>query len=175
MGLGGWLLIGGGAVLGLIGLVALLGSLLPRVHVVARSVQLGQPPETVWQVVTDFATVPSWHPGVRRVERLPDRDGREVWRETYKGGPPLQLETVEAGPPYRLVRSIADANLPFRGQWEFEIAPAPLGSRITITERGEVPNPLFRFLARVVLNPAAHLEAYLRALARKFDEPVIFE
>ena len=57
---------------------------------------------------------------------------------------------------------------PFRGRWEFDIVPREHGSTITITEHGEIPNPFFRFMARMFMDPAMYLELYLKALAKKF-------
>jgi hypothetical protein len=160
---------------GVFALILLVGSFLPRAHCVARALPTRQSPAALWQAISNIAGVPDWHPEVLRVERLPDRNGREVWRETYKGNYPLQLETVEATPPRRLVRSIADEKGPFHGRWEFEIAPTGDGSRLTITEHGEIPNPFFRFMARLFMNPAVYLEMYLKALAAKFGEAAALE
>src|SRR5206468_12576425 len=63
-----------------------------RSHVAARSLRSKRSPEEVWAVVSDFAAVPSWHPEIKTVERLPDRDGHDVWRETDRRGYPVRLE-----------------------------------------------------------------------------------
>ncbi len=164
-----------GTLAGIIGLIMVLGLFLPRTHQVSRSLALKQPPEALWQVITDYSAVPSWHRGVLKVERMADRNGHEVWRETYKGGYPIQLETLEAVPPRRLVRSIADEKGPFRGRWEFDLAPIETGSCLTIIEFGDIPNPFFRFMARLFMNPAMYLEIYLKALAKKFGETAVIE
>ena len=41
------------------------------------------------------------------------------------------------------------------------------GTRVSITERGEVYNPIFRFLSRFVFGHTGTMETYLRDLARK--------
>jgi uncharacterized protein YndB with AHSA1/START domain len=170
-----WILIAAAVLVTLVVVLVLIGSFLPRAHVVARSIQLGQPPEAVWQVITDFANVPTWHTALKRVERLSDNNGHAVWRETYKGGPPIQLETVEIVPPHRLVRSIADEKGPFSGRWEFAVDEEAAGSRVTITEHGVIPNPLVRFIARAFMDPAKYLEMYLTALAGRFGETAAIE
>src|SRR5262245_14448619 len=171
---GYWLLVGAGCVAGVLAAIAAVGCLFPRRHVASRSLRTKQPPEAVWNVVSDFAAVPIWHPEVRSVERLPDRRGHDVWRETDRRGYPMQLETVEALAPRRLVRAIADEHGPFSGQWEFDITAADGGSRVTLTERGQIPNPFFRFMFRMFMTPTWYLELYLKALAVKLgDEPVL--
>lgn len=58
------------------------------------------------------------------------------------------------------------------GSWIYEIAPADGGSRVSVTERGWIANPIFRFMARVVFGYHGTLDSYLKALGRKFGEEV---
>jgi hypothetical protein len=44
-----------------------------------------------------------------------------------------------------------------------------------ITEDGEVYNPLFRFMQRVIFGPYGTLERYQRDLGRKFGDTVVPE
>jgi uncharacterized protein YndB with AHSA1/START domain len=170
-----WILIGVILLVGLPALVALAGSLLPKSHRASRRATFHQSPETLWRVLTDCAAMPSWRTTLRAIERLPDRDGHEVWQETDRRGRKLRLETVEAVPPRRLVGRIADPKLPFGGTWTYEITPVADGSTLTITEDGEIYNPVFRFVARFILGYTGTMEAYLRALAAKFGEQVVIE
>jgi uncharacterized protein YndB with AHSA1/START domain len=165
-----------GSAVGVLLLVALFGCFLPRSHVAARTLRSKKTPEDVWNVLCDYASVPTWHPEVKKVERQPDKNGHDVWRETDKRGYAVQLETIEAAAPRRLVRAIADESGPFTGQWEFDIAPADEGSRVTLTERGQIANPFFRVMFRAFMTPSFYLELYLKALAAKLgDEPVLEE
>lgn len=171
-----WVLIAVAAVVGLVGVVAFVGALLPRAHTASRTGQFRQPPDSVWRAITDFAAAPSWRPDVRAVERLPDRDGHAVWQETDKHGQRLPLEILEFVPPRRLVMRIADPKLPFGGTWTYEISTAAGGgegsSTLRITEDGEIYNPIFRFVARFILGHTATMNGYLRALGRRFGEDV---
>ena len=50
-------------------------------------------------------------------------------------------------------------------EWLFErIAPAPGGSAVTITEDGEVYNPIFRFMSRFVFGYYATLDEFVGTL-----------
>jgi hypothetical protein len=69
------------------------------------------------------------------------------------------------------VTRIADPDQPFGGTWTFELTRAGAGTRVTITERGEVYNPIFRFLSRFVFGHTATLESCLLALERKWARP----
>jgi carbon monoxide dehydrogenase subunit G len=170
-----WILgiLGGLVLLGVT--LHLIGTRLPAGHVIGRSLRVDQTPEAVWQVIRDFAAVPTWHPHVKKAERLPDENGLEVWQEHHKGsGAPMRLETRESTPPTRLVRAIDDGQQFFRGRWEFDLVPDGAGSRLTITEHGEILKPIARSMARLFFNPATYIDLYLKALARKFNqEPAI--
>ncbi len=152
--------------------VPLVGLVLPRSHVVARTITLQQPRDAIWQVITDFHAAPSWRPSVTRIEQLPDQQGFAIWREHYQGGDALALAMVESVAPARLVREIADPDLPFGGRWVYEIAPADGGSRVTITEHGDISNPVFRVVSRFLMDQAATIDRYLLDLGKKFGESV---
>lgn len=175
-----WVVIGVAVLLGLAGLVAVIGALLPRDHTASRSAVIHQPPETVWAAIRDLGGVPGWWPEIKSAERLPDQGGREVWRQTMRSNYAMPLEVAEADPPRRLVTRItAPEGAPFGGRWIYEIAPASVGggggggggSTVTITEEGWIANPVFRFMANV-MGLDTTLKSYLKALGRKFGEDV---
>lgn len=152
--------------------VPLIGLMLPRGHVVARTITLHQSPDAIWQVITDFDATSSWRPNVTRVEQLPTQQGFPTWREHYQDGDALTLATMESVAPARLVREIADPDLPFGGRWVYEIAPIDGGSRITITEHGHVSNPVFRLVSRFFMDQTVTIDQYLLDLGKKFGETV---
>jgi len=65
------------------------------------------------------------------------------------------------------VAHIADKGLPFGGSWDYRIEPVGAGSRITITENGEVYNPIFRFVSKYFMGHTATIDKYLTALAKR--------
>ena len=166
-----WILIVAGVVAGLIALMAIIGSLMPKGHKASRSAVINTPPEVLWRTMTDCEAFPQWRDDVKTVEVLPDRGGHRVWREDGKNGK-MTLETIEASPPSRLVLRIADPDLPFGGTWTYELQPSGGGSLVTITEDGEVYNPIFRFMGRVFFSQTASIETYLKALGKKYGEDV---
>jgi uncharacterized protein YndB with AHSA1/START domain len=169
-----WLMILGPLLIGLIaavGSVALIGSLLPVGHRASRAAHLNRPRDEVWAVLTDFASHPSWRPKLRAVERLPDHEGHQVWKEIDKHGEALPIEFEVIEPPHRLIGRITDPGLPFGGTWTYELTPTEGGCTLRITEDGEVYNPIFRYVSRAT-GHAGTMEGYLKALGRKFDQDV---
>ena len=162
-----WLLIAIVILVGIVAAIAVVGALLPKAHVASRSTRLQHPPETVWALI---AGPPDWRPDVKSFEILAPRDGHRRWKEIDRHGQPITFEEVEAAPPKHLVGRIADTNLAFGGSWTYDIAPASEGCELTITENGEVYNPIFRFASRFIIGHTATIDAYLDALRKKLGE-----
>lgn len=169
-----WALIIVGGLVGLVALIALVGAMQPRDHVASVTATIPAPPDKVWAALTDVAAYPSWRSDLQRVETMSQPPGPLSWREhTKQGAMTLAVEAFE--PPRRMVARIADKNLPFGGAWEYALAPDsidPGKTRVTITERGYVTNPIFRFVSRFVIGHHSTLETYLKDLGRKFGTDV---
>jgi hypothetical protein len=153
----------------LAGVIALIGSRLPRGHVASRSVVLKQSPEKVYAVVRDFGSAPSWRSDVKRIELEPQSGGPLHFREVGKNGT-VNYELAEDVPAQRMVTRILDTDLGYSGKWTYVFAAENGGTRVTIAEDGEVSNVLFRFMSRYVFGQTATLDAYLTSLAKRFGE-----
>lgn len=159
-----WLFIGVLALAAIGALAALVGTRLPRDHAASRHARLPAPPEVVWRAITNIEGFPSWRTDVKTVERLAPREGRQVWSENG-GSDRMTLATERSEPPRLLVVRI-DPGLPFGGTWTYEVLPAPEGSTLTITENGEIYNPLFRFMARYIFGYEGTIDTYMAALEK---------
>lgn len=155
--------------LALIVLVVVIGYALPKWHVAARAIVLRQKPADVFALISDFKNGTSWRSGLQQVEMLPDRQGHTRFRERGKNGA-LTFDVVELNPPQRMVTQIDSTGMPFGGVWIFAVSPKTNGSRLNITERGEIYNPVFRFVSRFILGYTGTLDTYLKDVARKFGE-----
>ena len=158
-----WVLLVIGSILAVVGLIALLGAQLPVKHQATRTIELQQSPQQVWALI---AGPPTWRPEVERYEVLTP-DPHRKWIEYGRSGQKMTFEVVESDPPHKLITRIADPHLPFGGTWTYEIIPSQNGSSLTITENGEIYNPVFRFLARYVQGYTATIDNYLKALRAK--------
>lgn len=154
-----------GALAGLVVVIAIVGAMLPRDHVASMSTTIAAPPDTVWAALTDVSAYPTWRTDLKGIEVV--KQAPLTWKEIGAQGPmTLAVETFE--PPRRMIARIQDQDQPFGGAWEYVIAPDGAGTRVTITERGWVSNPIFRFVSRYVMGHYSTIDAYLRALSRKF-------
>ena len=161
-----WLLIAAISLAGLMILIVVIGASLPLKHQVSRTITIHRPAETVWTLISG---APTWRPGVSNYQELPPHDGHRMWRETDKHAQTITFEAIESVPPRRLVTRIADPKLPFGGTWTYEIVPEGDSCTLTITENGEVYNPLFRFVSRFIIGHTATIDSYLAALNAKLS------
>ena len=165
-----WMLVIGVAIAAILALAALVGSRLPRSHGASREQTLAAPPEAIWSAITDVEAFPSWR-DIKKVQKLPDRDGRPVWVEEGRSGRiTLAVERMES--PRLLVSRIADRDLPFGGTWTYELTPVAGGTRLKITEDGEIYNPLFRFMARFIFGYEGTIGSYMSALEKRLARGV---
>ncbi|MEY2585262.1 MAG: hypothetical protein QOD80_1288 [Verrucomicrobiota bacterium] len=159
------------ALVGLVVVVLVIGAALPRRHVVSRHLILRRPPAEVYQVVRDFSTAPKWRPDLERVEMIAMPDGRVRFREHGNQGI-VTYDLVEDRPNEHIVTRIADQDLGYSGSWTYTFQRTTEGTRLEITEAGDVSNVLFRFMSRFVFGHTATIEQYLAALGNKFGEDV---
>lgn len=130
----------GGLALAVFGLFG-YGKTLPAAHVVSRSRRISARPEVIWGLINDPVATNGW-------------------------GGDANTEVVEQDEPRLLTTKIVGESA-FGGTWTFEIAPdGHDASNVTITERGEVYNPMFRVLSRYVFGHTRSIEAYLAKLER---------
>ncbi len=166
-----WILWIVGGLAAFVAVVAFIGWRLPKAHTASVSARVPLSPDAVYTLLSDVSQYQSWRPELKRLERLPDRDGRPAWvEETTSGRLPMFFERMER--PSLLVGRIADPSLPFGGTWTYTILPAAGGgSELTITEDGEVYNPIFRFMARFVFGYQGTLNSFMSNLQKRAVGP----
>jgi uncharacterized protein YndB with AHSA1/START domain len=148
---------------------AVIGATLEESHVATRQAVYARTPNEVWAVITRFDRTADWRTDVDAVE-IESGDPIRFVEMGPQG--PLPLEVTEQERPHKLVLLAADASLPFSGSWTFELAPVEGGTRLTVTEQASIDNPLFRFMARVFMDPADTANTYLVDLGHHFGEEV---
>ncbi len=156
-----WLIYVGAVVVVVPLIIVLIGAALPKEHVASRKIVVKAPLDAVFALIAG----PSDWRGLR-YEILSQSPLK--WRETDSSGEAITYERVETVAPHRIVNRIADPKLPFGGSWIYEVAPDESCSSLTITENGEVYNPLFRFVSRFIMGHTATIEKYQRDLAGRF-------
>jgi len=125
-----------GALLAVILIAAGIGTMLPVKHVASRTEAFAVSQQRLWDLA-----IAQFH-------------------KTNNGN----YAIVEQSPPHRFVTAIVKKDLPFGGTWTYEFAPLNAGTSLTITERGEVYNPFFRFVSRYVMGHTQSIDEFMAAL-----------
>lgn len=113
------------------------------------------------------ATLPKQHTATRSA--VVRRSPADVYKKIRELASTPEYEIVLDEPAKRLISRIADKSLPYSGSWTYDLEPVPEGTRVTITENGEVPNPIFRFLSKYVFGHTKTMETYLTDLQQKLS------
>jgi len=114
------------------------GATLPVAHVATRTKRLPAQPQVVWGLINDPVATKGW-------------------------GGNVKTEVVEQDEPRLLTTKIVGEKA-FGGTWTYELAPeGHEATTLTITERGEIYNPLFRTVMRL-MGHTRTIDAYLAKL-----------
>lgn len=161
---------------GLIGLLVLLlgalfgaGYFIDKNHTASRSVTFKASPETIWKLITDLESQPSWRKSLSEIRFIDRTLNKESWTEVSKTGDELSFKTRNKTEPSRYEAEIIN-NSNFGGYWEVTLEPSDGGTKLTLTEHGEIYNPMFRTIAAVFFDMHATIDEYLTDLAVKLGE-----
>lgn len=160
-----WFLVILGVLVCLVLIIVIIGYLLPVKHTASVQISLSAPPSEIWARLADFKEYPSWRKDVRSVNV---RSSVE-WVEVNDRGDSLPLKIVTREPGLLLVTHIQGHHLPFGGGWEFRLKDNGGSTVVTITENGEVYNPVFRFVSRFIMGHTATLSKYTGYLEKSFQ------
>lgn len=150
----------------LVCVVVVAGLFLPKSHHVSRTVVYRAPAAAVFAAITDFAKFPEWRSGVKSVEVLSNAGGMTRFREEGPHGP-VTYRVENRIPDSRLVTRIDDPSLPFGGAWTLELKDVAGGTELTITEDGEIYNPIFRVMSKLFFSPYDTIDTYQADLRKR--------
>jgi hypothetical protein len=156
-----------GVVVLLVVIVTGIGYMLPQKHQASREQTYAAAPARVFEVITTPTDYPAWRSGVKSIEMLPADSGKTRFKEISSNGTITYV--FDELTPARVRSRIADVSLPFGGQWTYEIETAGTGTKLRITEDGEVYNPIFRFMSRFIFGHHSSIDTYLADLKRRVD------
>lgn len=158
--------LAGGAVLLALAILA-TGLALPREHRARSCVTLDAPAESLYAVMRDIGSTPSWWKEMETAVRA-DTGGVERWTETAGGFTmTVRVEDTEPGAEFvTVIEPPPDAV--FGGRWSHRVGErTTAGHTVCLTEEGWVSNPVFRALG-ALRGSHATLDSYLTALAARF-------
>lgn len=167
-----WILIILGALVALVVLMFIVGSMQPKSHEASLAFRVGKPDSVVWALIADNAKTPEWVPDMRSVRRLPDRDGKPSYQENFGGFKATTVIAVSE-PPRLLVKEILPSG-PFYGSWTWQLVADGAETRLIITERGTIENPFFRSMM-IFNDNYQSMRGFAAALAQRLGTTAVEE
>jgi uncharacterized membrane protein len=167
-----WILFVMSAIVAVVVALIVGGLATPRDHAVARAIALPVASETVWTTIRDLDRYDEWRHQLDSVQVVDTDQPQPRWRETTSRGSITFGITMDE-PPHRMTARILDDDLPFTGEWNWSVEPTSDGTRVVITERGRVANPVFRFISAHFLGHTRSIDRYLKELAARHGTPHI--
>ncbi len=146
-----------------IGIVYLMGSLMPVKHQSFVESRLSTTPEQLWKILTNPGEYKNWRRGIKELKVTDDNH----WSELNTHGDTINYRADWVDPNKKLMTVITNNNLPYGGHWEFAITKQDDGCLLRITENGEVYNPVFRFMSKYIFGHDATLKGYMTDLQAK--------
>lgn len=166
-----WVLITLAVLVALAVILFVAGMMMPREHVATSRITLKAPPDSVFAVLRDYGSFPSWHRAITASVRVPTASG-ERWKQSM-GRDSMELDVIEALAPSRLaIRIVSDETSAWGGTWTYALESASGGGTVVrVTEHGWINPPPFRVIMSVV---GAHrtMDALLASLGARFGETV---
>nr|WP_315393086.1 SRPBCC family protein [uncultured Duganella sp.] len=144
--------------------IAVVGMCTAKDHETSMARDYNASAKTVYALVRNYEDYPKWRTGVKSMAR--DGELRYI-EESGHGKIPYRI--VEERENAHMVSRIDDATLPFSGTWTFDIAEQDGKTQLRITERGSVPNPIWRFFSAYVFSHEKTVRTYLEDVARQID------
>lgn len=145
------------------------GAMQPVEYTASGSVFLKQPPEVVFGVLEAWEQrAESGSAGrVSRVERMADRAGQRVFRETVGDGWTVFITETERVKPVRIAATMESGEGERLGSFVWELKPEAGGTRLFLTDKGVNNNPLARAIVRM-RGLDSGVKADLAELAERF-------
>lgn len=151
----------------LVAAVVIAGLLLPRTAEASRSVLLPVPLDQAFAKVTDTAGQANWRSDIGSIDLAPDG---KSWVENTRDGDRIAFRLEDSVPNERYVISYVSAR-GFSGVWTGRFTAEGTGTRLEVTERVTIPNPVFRVIGRLVAPPGSHTDLHLADLAKALTPP----
>ena len=144
--------------------IFITGSILPEKHTATATQTFTSSREEVWAVLAAFHEWPVWRSDLKEI-----RSGNNTFSEVSADGEVIDYRIEDFTPPERLVTRIITPDLPFGGSWTYELTPSGEGCILTITENGEVYNPMFRFMSKYMFGHETTMKGYLEDLKKRVE------
>ncbi len=129
-----------------VGFIGFSANLSKNHHVEAEAVY-DRPVTMVWQVLTDYATMPTWSATVAKTASLGIKDGKPAWHIELKDGHFMDISIDESIPNKHFKTTILDTDTPYEGSWIIDLEALSENKTVAkLSEDGKIKSPIWRFI-----------------------------
>lgn len=152
-----------------IGGAYLYGRQLPREHAVTSHIVLVAPADSVFKVIRNVRSYPSWWSDVSSVERVRGSRG-EVWRGNMGTSRSIEVELkkIVSGRSMQ-AHIVGGEEQGWGGVWYYEVRNTASGTEVTITEEGFIDSPVVRAFMKL-RGRYSRVDSFLSSLGAHFGE-----
>jgi hypothetical protein len=137
----------------------------PELQLIKTTI-VNKSPEQIWQLISNHQSALSWRTDLKKVIKMPDVAGNEVWNEIQTDGYGAQWRDVIRTPNQKIERWLHNSPN-YSASWRVELMPADAGkTSVTITEFTAYHNPLLAFIDRKLYDPMNRLNNYFNMLSK---------
>ena len=155
------------AIVAIFGLLS-VGAMLPREHVVSRSIDIAAPQTDVYAVIEDVDHLHDWLADLSPLDRMPDDQGQRVY-QGLQGSEPVQITVKEEDGSSRLIAEFVLESNARGATWTLELDSTELGTSVSLTEEGFIQAPPVRLYWTMTDGHEASLDAVLRSLKQHIE------
>jgi uncharacterized protein YndB with AHSA1/START domain len=157
-----------------VGFIGFSANLSKNYHVEAEAVY-DRPSAMVWDVMTNYETMPTWSPTIAKTESLGMKDGKPAWHLELKDGHFMDVRVEESIKEKLFKSTIIDTNTPYEGTWIIAIeAISDKKTAVKLTEEGKIKSPFWRFIIHYFVGQDAMIKQTLTSTGEELAKrPVV--
>ncbi len=148
---------------GVVGLIMIVGMLLPASRTGGASRIIDAPRQDVFAAMTDIESQTGWRSGVAAIEL--DAEG---WTEVTSRGERIRFTWTETGIDRLALRFESDRG--YSGEWRASLRDEGSGTGIDVEEQAHIQSPIGRIMAHLLFDPAAFSQTYLAELQSHLEQ-----
>lgn len=147
------------------------GSSVPDGHTASGSEVIKADLEDVFAMQADVQKHPEWHDLVAEIRDYKEgEDGTASWTETWKDGSEFGMKRTAYVQNKKIRVEIEDKAEVFNGSWTFDFEEVEGGTRVTITENGNIPNAFIRGMYHLATEPDQTLKEHLQRMKTEAEK-----
>jgi hypothetical protein len=138
-------------------------------HEYAVTEQFNVLTENLWEIITNYENQPKWRSDLIKVEKVINKKGSEIWKETDIKKQQIEWESFIEIRNRKLVRKTVSENIAVNSIHIYELKPYGEVSLLTLIEITQVDNVFLRWIKYMFMSQTSELSQYVKDLRIKIN------